>query len=50
MVIMLLGGAVIGVNYDTPELHFRFRVTFNTIYGMHQPSMNLKTYFVSIIY
>jgi hypothetical protein len=38
-----LGGVVVGVSYDTPELHSRFRVAFNTIYRMHQPSMNLKT-------
>jgi hypothetical protein len=42
-VMMLFGGAVVGVSYDTPELHSRFGVSFNAIYGMHQPSMNLKT-------
>jgi hypothetical protein len=42
-VTVCLGGAVIGVTYDTPELHFRFGVAFNAIYGMHQSSMNLKT-------
>jgi hypothetical protein len=42
-VIVLLGGTVVGVSYDTSELHSRFRVAFNTIYGMHQLSMNLKT-------
>jgi hypothetical protein len=42
MVTVRLGGAVVGVNYGTPELHSRFEVVFNTIYGMHQPSMNLK--------
>jgi hypothetical protein len=47
---VLLGGAVVGVSYGTPELHSRFRVVFNAIYGMHQSSMNLKTYFVSTIY
>jgi hypothetical protein len=42
-----IGGAVVGVSYVTPELHSRFGVAFNEIHGMHQPSMNLKTYFVS---
>jgi hypothetical protein len=43
MVTVRLGVVVIGVSYGTPELHSRFRVAFNAIYGMHQPSMNLKT-------
>jgi hypothetical protein len=38
-----LSGIVVGVSYVTPELHSRFGVAFNAIYGMHQPSMNLKT-------
>jgi hypothetical protein len=36
-------GDVVGVSYGTPELLSRFGVAFNAIYGMHQPSMNLKT-------
>jgi hypothetical protein len=43
MVMVLLGVAVIGVSYGTSKLHSRFGVAFNAIYGMHQPSMNLKT-------
>jgi hypothetical protein len=39
---------VVGVNYDTPELHSRLSVAFNTIHEMHQPSMNMKNHFVSI--
>jgi hypothetical protein len=49
-VTVLLDGAVVGVSYDTPELHSRFGVTFIAIYGVHQPSMNMKIYFVSITY
>jgi hypothetical protein len=41
-VVVFLGGAVVGVSYGTIELHFRFEVAFNAIYGIHQPSMNLK--------
>jgi hypothetical protein len=41
------GGAVVGVSYGIPELHSRLDVAFNVIHGMHQLSMNLKTYFVS---
>jgi hypothetical protein len=44
---MWIGGAVVGVRYGTPELHFRLDVAFNAIHEMHQPSMNLKTYFVN---
>jgi hypothetical protein len=40
---MRLGGVIVGVKYATPELHSRFEVAFNAIYGIHQPSMNLKT-------
>jgi hypothetical protein len=43
MVTVCLGVVVVGDSYDTPELHSRFGVAFNAIYGMHQPSMNLKT-------
>jgi hypothetical protein len=43
MVTVHLGVVVVGVGYDTLELHSRFEVDFNTIYGMHQPSKNLKT-------
>jgi hypothetical protein len=43
MVTVCLGGVVVGDSYDTPELHSRFGVAFNAIYGMHQPSINLKT-------
>jgi hypothetical protein len=43
-----IDGAVVGVNYDTPEFRSRLGIAFNAIHGMHQPSMNLKTYFVSI--
>jgi hypothetical protein len=42
-----IGGAVIGVGYGTPELHFRLGIAFNAINEMHQPSMNLKIYFIS---
>jgi hypothetical protein len=42
-VTVCIGVVVVGVSYDTPELHSRFRVAFNVIYIMHQPSMNLKT-------
>jgi hypothetical protein len=42
-----IGGVVIGVSYDTPELHSRLGVAVNAIHGMHQPSINLKNYFVS---
>jgi hypothetical protein len=43
--MVLIGGAVIGVSYDTPELQPRFEVVFNVIHGMHQSGMNLKTEF-----
>jgi hypothetical protein len=43
-----LGGVVVGVNYDTPELRSRIDVTFNAIHEMHQSSINMKTYFVSV--
>jgi hypothetical protein len=46
--MMRIGGAVVEVSYDTPELYSRLGVAFNTIHGMHQPSMDLKIYFVSI--
>jgi hypothetical protein len=42
-----IGGAVIGVSYDTLELHSRLGIAFNAIHEMHQSSMNLKNYFVS---
>jgi hypothetical protein len=35
-------GAIVGVSYDTPKLHFKFDIAFNAIYEMHQSSMNLK--------
>jgi hypothetical protein len=38
-----LDGTIVGVSYDTSELHSRFKVVFNAIYEMHQSSMNLKT-------
>jgi hypothetical protein len=41
--MVLLSGAIVGVSYVTPELHFRFGIILNAIYGMHQPNMNLKT-------
>jgi hypothetical protein len=44
---MWIGGAIVGVSYGTSELHSRLGVAFNAIHGMHQPSMNLKNYFVS---
>jgi hypothetical protein len=44
---MRISGAIVGVSYGTLELHSRLGVAFNAIYRMHQPSMNLKTYFVS---
>jgi hypothetical protein len=37
-----IGGAIVGVNYETPNLRARFGVAFNAIHGMHQPSMNPK--------
>jgi hypothetical protein len=40
-------GAVVGVSYGTPKLYSRLDVTFNAIHRMHQPSMNMKTYFIS---
>jgi hypothetical protein len=43
MVMVRLSGAVVGVSYDTIELHSRFRVAFNAIYEIRQPSINLKT-------
>jgi hypothetical protein len=42
MVTVRLGDVVVGISYDTSELYSRFGVAFNAIYGMHQPSMNLK--------
>jgi hypothetical protein len=42
-----LGGDVVGVSDGTPELCSRLGVAFNGIHGMHQPSVNMKTYFVS---
>jgi hypothetical protein len=43
MVTMRLGVVVVVVSYATPELHSRLGVTFNAIYEMHQPNINLKT-------
>jgi hypothetical protein len=37
-----LGGAVVDVTYDTPELYSRIGVAFNAIHIMHQPNMNQK--------
>jgi hypothetical protein len=37
-----VGGAVVGVSYDTPELYSKLDVALNAIHRMHQPSMNLK--------
>jgi hypothetical protein len=45
-----IGGAVVGVSYDTLELCSMVGVAFNVIHGMHQTSMNLKTYFASTTY
>jgi hypothetical protein len=42
-----IGGTIVGVSYGTAELHSRLGVAFNVIHRMHQPCMNLKTYFVS---
>jgi hypothetical protein len=42
-----VGGVVVGVTYDTPELHFRLGIAFNAIHKTQQPSMNLKTEFAS---
>jgi hypothetical protein len=44
---MWIGGAVVGLGYGTPELCSKLGIVFNTIHGMHQLSMSLKTYFVS---
>jgi hypothetical protein len=44
-----IGGTVVGVSYDIPQLRSRLGVDFNAVYTMHQPNMNLKTYFVNII-
>jgi hypothetical protein len=41
--MMYLNDIIIGVRYGTPEHHSRFGVAFNTIYTIHQTSMNLKT-------
>jgi hypothetical protein len=46
-VTMCLGDIIVGVRYGTAELYSRFGVSFNAIYAMHQPIMNLKTTFVS---
>jgi hypothetical protein len=40
---VLITGTVVGVSYRTLKLHSRFRVAFNAIHKIHQPSMNLKT-------
>jgi hypothetical protein len=45
---MRVGGAVVGVSYDTLELCSRLGIAFDAIHEMHQPSMNLKTQFVSM--
>jgi hypothetical protein len=42
MMVVRLDGVVVGVSYGTPEHHSRFRVAFNAIYKMHQPSIKLK--------
>jgi hypothetical protein len=42
-----IGVVVVGISYDTAELHSRVGVAFNTIHIMYQSSMNLKTYFIS---
>jgi hypothetical protein len=39
---MHVGGDVVCVSYDIPELHFRIGVAFNAIYKMHQQSRTLK--------
>jgi hypothetical protein len=44
---MRISGDVVGVSYDTPELHSRLDIAFNAIHGIHQSNMNLKTHFVS---
>jgi hypothetical protein len=36
-----LGGIIIGISYDTIELHSKLGIDFNAIHGVHQPSMNL---------
>jgi hypothetical protein len=41
-------GGVVGVSNGTPKLRYRLGVALNAIHGMHQPSVNLKTYFISI--
>jgi hypothetical protein len=46
---MRISGAVVEVSYGTSELHSRLGVAFNVFHGMHQSSMNLKTYFMSTI-
>jgi hypothetical protein len=48
LLMMRISDAVIGVSYGTLELHYRLDIAFNAIHKMHQSSMNLKTYFVSI--
>jgi hypothetical protein len=42
-----ISGAVVGVSYDTSKFYSKLDVAFNAIHGIHQPNMNLKTYFVS---
>jgi hypothetical protein len=43
LLTVLIDGAIVGVSYVTAELHSKFRVAFNAIHGIHQPSINLKT-------
>jgi hypothetical protein len=45
---MRVGGAVVGVSYDTLELCSRLGIAFDAIHEIYQPSMNLKPQFVSM--
>jgi hypothetical protein len=47
LLTMQISGDVVGVSYGSWEPHSRLGVAFNAIHRMHQPSMNLKSYFVS---
>jgi hypothetical protein len=47
LLMVQIDGDVVGVTYDTLELQSRLNLAFNVIHVIHQPSMNLKTYFVS---
>jgi hypothetical protein len=41
---MQIGSVVVGLSYGTAEFCSRLSIAFNKINGMHQPSINLKTF------